>query len=248
MEALGLKGVEETWDVASHRGRKKLTEALDYCRPLVLAVRLTSSPAHSDPEVSRAALRALEKQQRRGCYWTLIAVPEHTVWSSQGVGRLLSSSHAHVTQAEERVTANHEWLAQPTPEATPTGLAYRVRRVVRELEPTRFRRERLRPPRAPACGTWDRASTKPPFHETYYLDYVQDDREWRGVMDQVEQVFRTSASPQITLTPGHEIWKRISEMVPWRIERVRLAKAPKARRFPRDIPFHSPCHRLALQR
>ena len=118
-----------------------------------LAVRLTSSPAHSDPEVSRAALRALEKQQRRGCYWTLIAVPEHTVWSSQGVGRLLSSSHAHVTQAEERVTANHEWLAQPTPEATPTGLAYRVRRVVRELEPTRFRRERLRPPRAPACGT-----------------------------------------------------------------------------------------------
>ena len=28
VEAFGLKGVEETWDVASHRGRKKLTEAL----------------------------------------------------------------------------------------------------------------------------------------------------------------------------------------------------------------------------
>ena len=53
----------------------------------------------------------------------------------------------------------------------------------------------------------------------------------------MEQVFRTSASPQITLTPGHEIWKRISEMVPWRIERVQLPKAPKVRRFPRDIPF-----------
>ncbi|CAE7210372.1 GIP [Symbiodinium sp. CCMP2592] len=237
VEALGLKGVEETWDVASHRGRKKLTEALDYYKPLVLAVRLTSSPAHSDPEVSKAALKALEKQQRRGHYWTLIAPPDHTVWRNQNVSRLLSSSHAHVTQAEERVTANHEWLAQPTPEATPAGLAYRVRRVVRELEPTRFRREKQRPLRAPACGTWDRVSTKPPFHETYYLDYVQDDREWRGVMDQVEQVFRTSASPQITLTPGHEIWKRISEMIPWRIERVQLAKAPKARRFPRDIPF-----------
>ncbi|CAE7445643.1 RE2 [Symbiodinium sp. CCMP2592] len=230
VEALGLKGVEETWDVASHRGRKKFTEALDYYNPLVLAVRLTSSPAHSDPEVSKAALKVT-------MYWTLIAPPDHTVWSNQNVSRLLSSSHAHVTQAEERVTANHEWLAQPTPEATPAGLAYRVRRVVRELEPTRFRREKQRPLRAPACGTWDRVSTKPPFHETYYLDYVQDDREWRGVMDQVEQVFRTSASPQITLTPGHEIWKRISEMIPWRIERVQLAKAPKARRFPRDIPF-----------
>ncbi|CAE7356139.1 RE2 [Symbiodinium sp. CCMP2592] len=213
--------LEETWDVASHRGRKKLTEALDYYKPLVLAVRLTSSPAHSDPEVSKAALKALEKQQRRGHYWTLIAPPDHTVWSNQNVSRLLSSSHAHVTQAE----------------ATPAGLAHRVRRVVRELEPTRFRREKQRPLRTPACGTWDRVSTKPPFHETYYLDYVQDDREWRGVMDQVEQVFRTSASPQITLTPGHEIWKRISEMIPWRIERVQLAKAPKARRFPRDIPF-----------
>ena len=73
-------------------------------------MRLTSSPAHSDPEVSRAALRALEKQQRRGCYWTLIAPPGYS---------------------------NHEWLAQPTPEATPAGLACRVRRVVRELDRSR---------------------------------------------------------------------------------------------------------------
>ena len=237
MKAMGLNTVEPSWDIGVPKGRKALTEAFDYHRPLVAAARLTSSTAHTRPETVEAVLKLLKKQQRRGYYWTLIAPRDHPVWSIKGMGQHLEQSHAHVAEADERIASNHEWLARPNPDATPAGLAERVRRVVREIEPTRFHQEKDELPLTPACGMWDRVSTKPPFHETYYLDYQQDEREWRTVMGQVEQVFRTSATLQITLIPDHDIRRRVEELFPWDVGRVQLAKSPKARRFPRDIPF-----------
>ena len=41
-------------------------------------------------------LKAVEKQQQRGCYWTLIAPPKHTIWSAPGIGRFLSNIHMFV--------------------------------------------------------------------------------------------------------------------------------------------------------
>ena len=86
---------------------------------LLLIAAVRSSQRHCEAHELPGSLRpgseqgrpeALEKQQRRGCYWTLIAPPGYS---------------------------NHEWLAQPTPEAIPAGLACRVRRVVRELDRSR---------------------------------------------------------------------------------------------------------------
>eukprot|EP00435_Cladocopium_sp_Y103_P056706 s1320_g19.t1 len=83
----------------------------------------------------------------------------------------------------------------------------------------------------------DHVSTRPVEKEVYYLDYNQDIQEWREVMKQVDSVFRTSATQQITLSENHEIRKSVERLVPWKVGRVQIVKTPRARRMPTDVPY-----------
>ena len=105
------------------------------------------------------------------------------------------------------------------------------------MDPTRFHTEAPESRRTPACGEMDRVSTRPVNHETYYLDYVQDPKTWQEVMKMVDDVFRGSSQQQITLSPGHDIRKQVELLIPWRVERIQIAKTPRARRMPTDIPY-----------
>ena len=67
--------------------------------------------------------------------------------------------------------------------------------------------------------------------------YVQDPKTWQEVMKMVDDVFRGSSQQQITLSPGHDIRKQVELLIPWRVERIQIAKTPRARRMPTDIPY-----------
>ena len=200
----------------------------------VLVARL---PADVSTEMLQVVAKAISHQQRSNRHWVVVAPRKHPFWKLRGLRRFLEDSRAHVTRASETVVSNNEWLAQSSTIAEPTGLATRIRRVVWEIDPTRFHTFEDKPNWTPACGAMDHVSTTPVDQEVYYLDYNQDHREWQEVMKLVDQVFRTSATQQITLTKGHDIRKRVEELIPWAIERVQIAKTPRARRMPPDIPY-----------
>ena len=158
------------------------------------------------------------------------------MWRHPGISRLVTEGQHFITRASETIVSNHEWLTQASP-GSPTGLSERVRRIAREMDPTRFHTEAPESRRTPACGEMDRVSTRPVNHETYYLDYVQDPKTWQEVMKMVDDVFRGSSQQQITLSPGHDIRKQVELLIPWRVERIQIAKTPRARRMPTDIPY-----------
>jgi len=56
-------------------------------------------------------------------------------------------------------------------------------------------------------------------------------------MEQVQDMFRGSSVRQITLTEGNDLYHNISDLIPWEIARIQLARAPAARRLPTNFPF-----------
>lgn len=167
LTSAGLRSPQEQWDIATHRGRKQWVESLRYHKPwpLVVAVRLADSPSHGTPEVINSVLRTVAHQQRCSRYWVIIAPRTHPVWRHPGISRLVTEGQHFITRASETIVSNHEWLTQASP-GSPTGLSERVRRIAREMDPTRFHTEAPESRRTPACGEMDRVSTRPVNHET----------------------------------------------------------------------------------
>eukprot|EP00435_Cladocopium_sp_Y103_P068491 s386_g31.t1 len=104
-------------------------------------------------------------------------------------------------------------------------------------EQSRFEEKRPQKRRSVKCGEWDRAVTSATCRKAYYVDFTKDKVVWRQIMDQAEELFRTSTVKQITLTDGNDLHHNISELIPWEIAKIQLARAPAARRLPTNFPF-----------
>ena len=161
---------------------------------------------------------------------------------------VINTSHAAagIVEASEKkaeriqLAANHEWLVEGLTNQA-EELAYTilqgVRRMARHFQPTRFQEKVTRRRTSVACGEWDRAPTVSNHREVLYLDIIRDKEAWKRVMEQVQDMFRESSVRQITLTEGNDLYHNISDLIPWEIARIQLARAPAARRPPTNFPF-----------
>jgi len=74
-------------------------------------------------------------------------------------------------------------------------------------------------------------------HVVLYLDANRDTHEWGLVLDQAEHTVQSTSLPSWDIPAGHEIYHRVQQLVPWDLARIQVAKLPRSRRYPSDIPF-----------
>ncbi|MEE2629151.1 MAG: hypothetical protein VX670_11880, partial [Candidatus Latescibacterota bacterium] len=74
--------------------------------------------------------------------------------------------------------------------------------------------------------------------EVYYLDANMDVALWGDILQAADEVAR----PGWTVPSDHPVFRLITDVVPWELERVQVYKLPKARREANDIPWtHRGC-------
>ena len=109
--------------------------------------------------------------------------------------------------------------------------------MARSFDPTRFEEKAAQRRRSVACGEWDRVHTASICQEVYYLDLNCDLTVWRQVIEQAQELFRTSSVKQITLSEANDLYHHIASLVPWADLKIQLARAPAARRLPYNFPY-----------
>ena len=123
-------------------------------------------------------------------------------------------------------------LPEKRPEAEPGSDSFShsllccLRDLVRGYKPTRFEEKWLRKRRSKACGEWDHNPTTGYVNESFYVDAVRDPTSWRSVMEQVESLFRTSATRQVTLSEGHEGTTASIDWCPGKFPRSKWQERP----------------------
>ncbi|CAK0846122.1 unnamed protein product, partial [Prorocentrum cordatum] len=84
-------------------------------------------------------------------------------------------------------------------------------------------------------------STPADYHDQLYaawfVDVDRDTVEWQVVLTQTMLMMEDRARDTWELPPGHEIYQRIQDLVPWELVRVQAARVPKARRHAVDIVY-----------
>ncbi|CAK0827160.1 unnamed protein product [Prorocentrum cordatum] len=84
-------------------------------------------------------------------------------------------------------------------------------------------------------------STPADYHDQLYtawfVDVDRDTDEWQVVLTQTMLMMEDRARYTWELPPGHEIYQRIQDLVPWELVRVQAARVPKARRHAVDIVY-----------
>ncbi|CAJ1369215.1 unnamed protein product, partial [Effrenium voratum] len=61
--------------------------------------------------------------------------------------------------------------------------------------------------------------------------------EWLQLLEQVKKIFQNSSVKSMNVPDGHEIFRKVSTMIPWILTRVQLAVTPQMRRMPRDVEY-----------
>ena len=56
-------------------------------------------------------------------------------------------------------------------------------------------------------------------------------------MEQVQDTLRTSSVKQITLTEGTDLYQTVTNLIPWEMTKVQIARVPAARRLPTNFPY-----------
>ena len=72
--------------------------------------------------------------------------------------------------------------------------------------------------------------------EVYFAQPSDDEPTWRRLLDEVDQIFMRSSTKALTLQPGHDLYDKISTLVPWELGRIQIASKPLTRRQPREVP------------
>ena len=246
-------------DPQDPKGIRGWKDTIKSDRPLVVVIHYPCQQRVLGEQLLQLVLWTIREQSRHGRYWILQNPPESPLWKDYRVMQELSASNATTSIAETKAfeedpskgkntryqfASNHEWLVEPlarrgSPQGKQDGpqtLAHTIlqgiRRVVRSFDPTRFEERKSRPRRSVACGEWDRNLTSTKYQEVYYLDFTKDHMVWRQILDQVQELFRTSSVKQLTLTEDNDIYQNITKIIPWEMTRIQVARVPAARRLP----------------
>ncbi|CAK0896632.1 unnamed protein product, partial [Prorocentrum cordatum] len=75
------------------------------------------------------------------------------------------------------------------------------------------------------------------LYSAWFVDVDRDADEWQVVLTQTMLMMEDRARDTWELPPGHEIYQRIQDLVPWELVRVQAARVPKARRHAVDIVY-----------
>ena len=73
--------------------------------------------------------------------------------------------------------------------------------------------------------------------EVMYVRPLNDPEAWKQVLQEIEQRFSNTHKKPFNLNSGDPLREVLSQLVPWKIERVQAAWTPQSRRWPQDIPF-----------
>ena len=73
--------------------------------------------------------------------------------------------------------------------------------------------------------------------EVMYARPLNDPEAWKQVLQEIEQRFSNTHKKPFNLNSGDPLREVLSQLVPWKIERVQAAWTPQSRRWPQDIPF-----------
>ena len=73
------------------------------------------------------------------------------------------------------------------------------------------------------------------MHDILYLDVARDPEVWRPVMQEAITAFGSRGTPSYVVPPGDPLGASVKQHAPWEIERIVIAKCPKARRMPVDV-------------
>ncbi|CAK0792327.1 unnamed protein product, partial [Prorocentrum cordatum] len=89
---------------------------------------------------------------------------------------------------------------------------------------------------------WHPQDTTPADHHdqlysAWFVDVDRDTDERQVVLTQTVLMMEDRARDTWELPPGHEIYQRIQDLVPWELVRVQAARVPKARRHAVDIVY-----------
>ena len=199
----------------------------------------------------------IREQTRHNRKWLLLGLKDRPGWKDSRLHAEMRAASAQTAAVRREgreasrllVASNSELLRQaaqlpekrqdadPGSSSFSHSLLCSLKELVRSYKPTRFEEKWLRKRRSKACGEWDHNPTTGLVNESFYVDAIRDPTSWRSVMDQVESLFRTSATRQVTLSEGHELYDSIHRLVPWEIAKIQVARAPAARRLPTGFPY-----------
>lgn len=94
----------------------------------------------------------------------------------------------------------------------------------------------------PNCGgsEWETPGEPKRVNEVFYLDLLRDPEAWRSVLELTSETLRRRTTPNLSLGPGDELYKRIKATTPWEIAFMQIVRQPKARRLPLGTGVRSP--------
>ena len=101
--------------------------------------------------------------------------------------------------------------------------------------PQRLCRAILRALKTEARRRWPQRFIR--LNEVLYEEPMQDPAAWMDVINKTKRVFEMTSVRSLNLPDNDPLHKDISNLVPWELVRIQLARAPAQRRLPRDILF-----------
>ena len=194
-------------------------------RPPLVALLSFPASGKGAKELHDLMMWTIREQTRYNRKWLLLGLKDRPGWTDSRLHAEMRAAGAQTAAVKRKgqeasklqAASNCELLRQAAqlpekrPEAEPGSDSFShsllccLRDLVRGYKPTRFEEKRLRKRRSKACGEWDHNPTTGYVNESFYVDAVRDPNFWRSVMEQVESLFRTSATRQVTLSEGHEV-------------------------------------------
>ena len=81
--------------------------------------------------------------------------------------------------------------------------------------------------------------------EVLFLDVTRQEHSWRPLLAEVQDKLEGRTTPSFLVLPKSDLHDKIQALVPWKLIRVQLFRAPKQRRLPDEVLRDGATHRMA---
>ncbi|CAE7226683.1 unnamed protein product [Symbiodinium sp. CCMP2592] len=85
---------------------------------------------------------------------------------------------------------------------------------------------------------------EPQTSSVFFLDISRQEESWKPLLQEAEQRLKNLATNGVTLKPSPYL-ERVKALVPWKLQRVQIFRAPKQRRLPAEVSQEGTQHRGA---
>ncbi|CAE7255028.1 PSMC3, partial [Symbiodinium sp. CCMP2456] len=83
-----------------------------------------------------------------------------------------------------------------------------------------------------------------PRASVFFLDINRHEDSWKPLLEEAEQRLKNLTTNGVTLKPSPYL-ERVKSLVPWKLQRVQIFRAPKQRRLPNEVSQEGTQHRGA---